>query len=545
MRRLRNFQEYQLLKESFSSYGMTEENYEKSVMKVKRCISKILMKGGFFGNVLSEIPVAVSKECEFFSTDGTVFIFNPENVLEMSDDEVIWAINQGIIHLALQHFDRKQDKDQSLWNRACDVAAEPYLEGIGKSILPSKYRNPKFEGKSAEEIYAELEKEGADTFYKSYCDVLEPGEIDTEKTTETIMGEIDSVRGEEEHKLDKKEFKDKKEETESGKGEEKNPADDPQEEGGEEGGEEEGGEEGGDIGPEGGDIGPEGGEEGGGDIGPEGGDIGPEGGDIGPEGGDGEPGGEWGEGGEGEDKKDWDEKIEKKEPISKKDISKKIQEITERAANKGTGGGGVSPALRKFIEDLVNPQVDWRKILQRYVSESDDDPTMYKIPNRRYASRDIYLPGLKGKEEGFGTVVIAVDTSGSIGQDEYNTFLAESRSVLKTFQPKEIYIIYCSDGMEPPSGGIDRLASAAQPLDKSKQMSTGGNAGGFDPPIKWVEENLIKKGKDLACMIYFTDGGAEDPGKPKWHRKMIWAMTTSHKMPFGKHVNVPVNKLRK
>jgi hypothetical protein len=25
---------------------------------------------------------------------------------------------------------------------------------------------------------------------------------------------------------------------------------------------------------------------------------------------------------------------------------------------------------------------------------------------------------------------------------------------------------------------------------------------------------------------------------------MIWAMTTSHKMPFGKHVNVPVNKLK-
>jgi len=533
MRRLRNFQEYQLLKESFSNYGMTEENYEKSVMRVKRCISKILMKGGFFGNVLSEIPVAVSKECEFFSTDGTVFIFNPENILEMSDDEVIWAINQGIIHLALQHFDRKQDKDQSIWNRACDIAAEPYLEGIGKSILPSKYKDPKFGGKSAEEIYAELEKAGEDTFYKSYCDVLEPGEIDTEKTTETVMGEIDSVRGEEEHRLDKKEFKDKREETEDEEGEEKTPGEGDEKSPGEDG---EGENQEGEPGEDGEGTPGEGGET----TDKEGKDQRGETSDE-----EGEPSEEWGEGGDGEDKKDWDEKIEKKEPVNKKEISKKIQEITERAANKGTGGGGVSPALRKFIEDLVNPQVDWRKILQRYVSESDDDPTMYKIPNRRFASRDLYLPGLKGKEEGFGTVVIAVDTSGSIGQDEYNTFLAESRSVLKTFQPKEIYIIYCSDGMEPPSGGIDRLASAAQPLDKSKQMSTGGNGGGFDPPIKWVEENLIKKGKDLACMIYFTDGGAEDPEKPKWHRKMIWAMTTSHKMPFGKHVNVPVNKLRK
>ena len=82
-------------------------------------------------------------------------------------------------------------------------------------------------------------------------------------------------------------------------------------------------------------------------------------------------------------------------------------------------------------------------------------------------------------------------------------------------------------------------------IAKEAAIITGGNGGGFEPPIKWVEENLIKKGKDLACMIYFTDGGANDPEKPKWHRKMIWAMTTSHKMPFGKHVNVPVNKLGK
>ena len=233
MRRLRNFKEYQLLKENFSNYGMTQEDYEKSIMKVKRCISKILMKGGFFGNVLSEIPVAVSKECKFFSTDGTVFIFNPENVLGMSDDEVIWAINQGIIHLALQHFDRKQDKDQSIWNQACDIAAEPYLEGIGKSILPIKYKDPKFEGKSAEEIYSGLEKIGGDSAYKSYCDVLEPGEINTEKTSETIMGELDSVRGEDQE-FDKKEFDKKKED---GKGEDKGEDSEPSDEEGDDKGE--------------------------------------------------------------------------------------------------------------------------------------------------------------------------------------------------------------------------------------------------------------------------------------------------------------------
>jgi predicted metal-dependent peptidase len=260
---------------------------------------------------------------------------------------------------------------------------------------------------------------------------------------------------------------------------------------------------------------------------------------------DGEPGEEWGDGKE-EDKSNWKPDIKKspKPPVSKADVAKKVEEITQRAANKGTGGGGTSPALRKFLEDMVNPQVDWKKILQKYVSEANEEATLYKIPNRRFVSSDLYLPGLIGKEEGFGTVVIAVDTSGSIGSDEYNTFLAETRKILKMFGPKEVYIIYCSDGMKPPSGDIDHLLSASQPLDPSKQKSTGGNGGGFDPPFKWTDENIVRKGKDLACFLYFTDGGAENPERPKWHKKVIWAMTTSHKMPFGKHVNVPVKKLR-
>ncbi len=522
---------------------MAEEDYDRTVMKVKRCLSKILMKGGFFGNVLAEIPVCASKECDFFSTDGTVLIFNPPNILKLSDDEIIWVINQGIIHLALQHFDRKSGNHKGIWNEACDIAAEPYLDGIGKSVLPLKYKNPIFADKSAEEIYKMLEGGSpfkGDITFTSACEVLEPGEIDTAQITETIMGDINSIRGESEDKKskEKKDINEPPKDPKKSGGDDDTkepgqPSDEPGDSSDQDGEGEPSDQEGEGKPGEQGEPG-EGGEKG------ESGESSDDGGETNGESDEeGKPSEEWDKGKE-EDKKDWDSKIEKPQPIDRKDISKKIQEITERAANKGTGGGGISPALRKFIEDLVNPQVDWRKILQKYASEADDEITQYKIPNRRWASRDIYLPGLRGKDEGFGTVVLAVDTSGSIGQDEYTTFLAETRSVLKAFQPKEIYIIYCSDAID----GIDHLKYPGQSLDPSKMGSTGGNELGFDPPIKWTEENIIKKGKDLACLIYFTDGGAHDPEKPKWHRKIIWAMTTSHKIPFGKHVNVPVNKLK-
>ena len=200
----------------------------------------------------------------------------------------------------------------------------------------------------------------------------------------------------------------------------------------------------------------------------------------------------------------------------------------------------MSPALRSFIDHAANPQINWKKILQRYGSEASEEATVYKIPNRRFVSSDLYLPGLRGKEEGFGTVVLAVDTSGSIGQREYTAFLSEVRHILKSFAPEEIYIIYCSDQID----GIDKLNNAAQKLDVTKMGSTGGNACGFDPPIKWANDNILKKGKTLACLIYFTDGGSYDPEKPKWHKKIIWAMTgASRKMPFGRSILVPVSKL--
>lgn len=236
-------------------------------------------------------------------------------------------------------------------------------------------------------------------------------------------------------------------------------------------------------------------------------------------------------------------KIKKPEPKPQKEkIKEKIKEIVNRASNRGTGGGGGgSTALRREIEKASNPQINWRKILERYVSQANEEATLYKIPNRRFVSSDLYLPGLRGKEEGFGAVVLAVDTSGSIGSDEYNRFLAETRQILKAFRPEETWIIYCSDQID----GIDYLKSPSQPLDKTKQGSTGGNACGFDPPIEWAEQNILKKGKEIACLIYFTDGGAHRPKKPKWDKKIIWAVTKSKTatMGFGKHVYIPIGDL--
>ena len=140
MNNVKSFNQYVLILESYSAYGLTEEEYNKIIMRVKRSVTKILGKKGFLASMLSQIPIAVSSECKYFSTDGTVFIFNPTNIKGMTDDDVMKALRQGVWHLALQHFDRKSGKDKYIWDLACDIAAESYISETDESDLPVRYK---------------------------------------------------------------------------------------------------------------------------------------------------------------------------------------------------------------------------------------------------------------------------------------------------------------------------------------------------------------------------------------------------------------------
>jgi hypothetical protein len=299
MKRIRSFSQYRILLESFSDYGLSQEDYERVLMRVKRSISKILMKEGLFGRVLSEMPVGVSSQCEYFSTDGTIFIFNPANVINLTEDEIIWSIGQGIAHLALEHYDRMEGKDPILWNQAADIAAEEFLDGMGKSKLPLRFRNPSYANLTAEELYDLLKKGGIDSIpdFKSGCEISEPGDIDHDEVTETILGEKDDItKNDEEEKPEDNEKEPSDEPGEPGD-EPGEPGDEPGEPGDEPGepGDEPG--EPGEPGDEPGEPGDEPGEPG--EPGDEPGEPGDEPGEPGDEPGDepGEPGDEPGEGG--------------------------------------------------------------------------------------------------------------------------------------------------------------------------------------------------------------------------------------------------------
>jgi predicted metal-dependent peptidase len=98
------------------------------------------------------------------------------------------------------------------------------------------------------------------------------------------------------------------------------------------------------------------------------------------------------------------------------------------------GVGRLSAGWRRWAEDLLDPKVDWRRVLAAEIRKglstvSGRVDYTYRRPSRRAsASPDIVMPAL---QRPVPEVLVLCDTSGSMGEEELATVLAEVDGLLK------------------------------------------------------------------------------------------------------------------
>jgi predicted metal-dependent peptidase len=248
-----------------------------------------------------------------------------------------------------------------------------------------------------------------------------------------------------------------------------------------------------------------------------------------------EEGGEGGKGGEGFDDHDWEGAAE----ISgedKKELEREIDQalrqgiIADQKMN-GKGGGGLS----RELGDLLQPQIDWREALREFVSSfcNAKDTSSWRRVNRRMLAQDVYMPSLVGEK--VGHIVVGIDTSGSIGVQELNTFLSEVKSIVEDVHPDALDLIYW-DGAVAAHEVYD-MATMSNLVSSTKPM--GG--GGTDPTcmMHYLKEKNIKP----ECIIQLTDGYINNWGD-QWEAPILWVITESNYnsnkivSPVGKTVHI-------
>jgi predicted metal-dependent peptidase len=82
--------------------------------------------------------------------------------------------------------------------------------------------------------------------------------------------------------------------------------------------------------------------------------------------------------------------------------------------------GNVPAGMERYLQDLLEPSIDWKQTLIRFMNEKAPDDFSWQRPNRRHIANDLYLPSMLTTAT--GEVVVVVDTSGSIGDKELSEF---------------------------------------------------------------------------------------------------------------------------
>ncbi len=131
--------------------------------------SQLLFSQPFFATLLMNMDFVASEDVSIFATDGEHLYYNPKGVLGLRDattvgegpdlDLIKSALCHEGIHPALLHHTRRGDRDPGTWNEAGDHVDNNILKHGGLKVGTDWLCNPKFDGWTADAVYAVLHQE--------------------------------------------------------------------------------------------------------------------------------------------------------------------------------------------------------------------------------------------------------------------------------------------------------------------------------------------------------------------------------------------------
>lgn len=245
-------------------------------------------------------------------------------------------------------------------------------------------------------------------------------------------------------------------------------------------------------------------------------------------------------GGAGDDEVKVNGKSFKPDTLDEHDFGSGKPEELEEKANKidkalregGILAGRLGVKVPRVINDLLTPVVDWRDVLREFVSSATSGKSEFtwRRLNKRHLANDYYLPSVE--DETIGEVIVAIDTSGSIGGQQLTEFASELASICDVTTPERVRVLWWDTnvhGEQVFEGNYANIAGLLKPQ------------GGGGTRVGCVSDWLAKNPKvNAECVIVFTDGYVED--NPSWTvgKPTLWVVTSNKAFcpPTGRKVNM-------
>ncbi len=191
--------------------------------------------------------------------------------------------------------------------------------------------------------------------------------------------------------------------------------------------------------------------------------------------------------------------------------------------------GGCPGALSRMFEDLLEPKVPWTEHIRTiFARKLGADMYDWRRPDRRFIVQDIHLPSRRGASAGW--IAIWADTSGSISQADFRTYLGEFSGIIDEVNPRRLTVYWCDCDLHQ----TDELA---EPGELAELQVRGVKGGGGGTSMLPVLDAIAQEQDAPECFIGFTDGDVKFPNVPPDY-PFVWASVSDHTYPFGDVVRI-------
>ena len=196
---------------------------------------------------------------------------------------------------------------------------------------------------------------------------------------------------------------------------------------------------------------------------------------------------------------------------------KELEDKVDRALRQGGMlAGRMGASIPRVIGELLETKVDWREVFREFVQSAmrgKDEYTWRKM-NKSYLANNMYLPSMHS--ETMGELVVAIDTSGSINNEQISEFASELASICETCSPDKVRVLWWDTkvhGEQVFEGNYDDIAKMLKPK------------GGGGTHVGCVSDYIIKSSINAEALVIFTDGYVEN--NPKWEvtTPTMWFVT--------------------
>ena len=211
-------------------------------------------------------------------------------------------------------------------------------------------------------------------------------------------------------------------------------------------------------------------------------------------------------------------------PQEQEALSVQWQQRLAAAAQNALQSGKLEGDMARMVDFLLQPKLPWRMLLARYMSMTARDDYSYSRPSTRRGDPAVY-PSMRSSET---NVVVVIDTSGSISEDEIQEFISEIDAIKSQVRAR-ITLLACDSEL---NYGCPWYFEPWEEFAKDIEIRGGGGTS-FRPAFEWADAQ--DRMPDL--LMYFTDAEGVFPEVEPMY-PVLWLVKGKETVPFGHRIQL-------